>query len=177
MPRNYLRYTWTSPKLKSGKSPIHGDGVFAVEKIAEGEKIMEFGGEIISKKQAFSGNYRSKSIWIVGEDKYLALPYTDTRISLDENLNHSCDANTWLEDEVTVVARREIVPGEEITLDQGTWNFDDKAYVDNQEHCSCGQPDCRRILMENDWKLDKVQDRYKGHFHPMIQKMIDSLLI
>ncbi len=173
MQRQYLRYTWASQKLTSDKSDIHGEGVFADQKIAKGEKVMEFGGERISREQAFSGNYRSRSIWIVDQDLFLALPKTDTQISLDENLNHSCDANAWLEDEVTLTALREIKPGEEITLDQGTWNFEDSAYTDNKEPCSCGTARCRHILTENDWKIPAVQERYKGHFHPMIQKMID----
>ncbi|OGZ96373.1 MAG: hypothetical protein A2847_00995 [Candidatus Sungbacteria bacterium RIFCSPHIGHO2_01_FULL_50_25] len=174
MPRQYLRYTWVSPKLKSGKSVIHGDGVFADQKIAEGEKVMEFGGELVSREHAFSGNYRSRSIWMVEKDLFSALPKADTQISLDENLNHSCDANTWLEDEVTLTARREIEPGEEITLDQGTWNFEDSAYTDNKEQCSCGAVTCRHILTENDWKILDVQERYRGHFHPMLQKAIDA---
>ena len=168
-----MRYTWVSPKLKSGKSDIHGDGVFADQKITEGEKVMEFGGERISREKAFSGNYRSRSIWIIDQDLFLALPKTDTHVSLDENLNHSCDANTWLEDEVTLTARREIKPGEEITLDQGIWNFEDNAYTDNEEPCSCRVARCRHILTKNDWKILDIQERYRGHFHPMLQKMID----
>ncbi len=98
MEKQYLRYTWVSPKLVSGKSKIHGDGAFATEKIMKGERLMEFGGKLISREQAFSGNYRSRSIWPVDNDLFLALPKTDKRVSLDENLNHSCDANAWLED-------------------------------------------------------------------------------
>ncbi len=177
MENQYLSRTWINPKLKAGKSPIHGDGVFAGEKILERERVMEFGGELISKEEAFSGNYRSRSVWIVDENSYLALPKSDTQESLDENLNHSCDANTWLIDEVTIVAKRDIEAEEEITLDQGTWNFEDNAYTDNEEPCSCGAKGCRKVLTENDWKIPNVQERYKGHFHPMIQKMINSVIL
>jgi len=173
MAKQYLRYTWVSPKLEPRTSSIHGEGVFAKELITKGEKLMEFGGELISREQAFSGNYRSRSVWIVDNNHYLALPKSDTHVSLDENLNHSCDANAWLEDAVTLIAKRDIIAGEEITLDQGTWNFDDKDYTDNQEPCSCGSANCRHMLSENDWKIPEVQERSKGHFHPMVQKMID----
>ncbi|TAN32137.1 SET domain-containing protein [Patescibacteria group bacterium] len=173
MNKQYLSRTWANPKLKAEKSKIHGDGVFTNERILEGEKVMEFGGELISREQALSGKYRSRSIWIVGADRYLALPKSDNQESLDENLNHSCDANTRLIDEVTIVAKRDIEAGGEITLDQGTWNFEDIAYTDNKEPCSCGAKDCRKILTENDWKISSVREKYKGHFHPMIQKMID----
>jgi hypothetical protein len=173
MPRTYLRYTWVDPRVVSGPSSIHGEGVFAKEKIAAGDKIMEFGGEVISREEAFSGKYRSRSIWPIEGDIFLGLPMSDTHESLDEHLNHSCDANAWLTDEVTIAARRDIQPGEEITLDQGTWNFDDDSYTDDREPCSCGSTLCRRVLTKDDWKLSDLQERYRGHFHPLIQKMID----
>jgi len=174
MMKQYLQRTWVSQKLVSGKSSIHGVGVFAKEKVVQGEKLMEFGGESISRERALSGNYRSRSVWIVSPDRYLALPNSDTKESLDEHLNHSCDANAWLGDEVTLVARRDIEAGEEITLDQGTWNFEYADYTDDKEPCSCGAKDCRRVLTESDWKLPSVQEKYKDHFHPMAQELISG---
>jgi hypothetical protein len=174
--RRYLKRSWVNPKLKVGKSRIHGEGVFANEKILQGEKLMEFGGDMVSRKKAFSDDYKECSVWPVSSDHYLSSPTSDTGEDLlDEYLNHSCNANAWLVDKVTLVAKRDIDPGEEITLDQGTWNFDDAYYVDNQEPCTCGAINCRHILTENDWKLSDVQERYKNHFHPMAQKMIDSI--
>jgi uncharacterized protein len=176
MDKQYLTRTWVSPKLVSVKSKIHGDGVMTTQKIAKGERLMEFGGDLVSREEVSSSNYRSRSIWAIDEEHFLALPKTDTEESLDEHLNHSCDPNSWLDDEVTLVAKRDIEAGEEITLDQGTWNFDDQAYTDNQEPCFCGAANCRHKLTENDWKLPEVQERYRGHFHPMIQKFIDESL-
>ena len=140
----------------------------------ESEKVMQFGGQLISREEAFSGKYRSRSIWMVDDGLFLALPNTDPEPSFDENLNHSCNANTWLIDEATIVARRDIEAGEEITLDQGTWNFEDDSYIDNKTPCSCGTDDCRHILTNDDWKLPDVRERYKDHFHPIIQRMIDT---
>ncbi|OGZ99258.1 MAG: hypothetical protein A3D57_01535 [Candidatus Sungbacteria bacterium RIFCSPHIGHO2_02_FULL_46_12] len=174
MAKQYLQRTWVSPKLTPGKSSIHGDGVFAKKQIIRGEKLMVFGGALISKEQVLSGSYRSRSIWIVSPNHYLALPNSDTKESLDEDLNHSCDANAWLIDEVTLVAKRDIAPGEEITLDQGTWNFEDNAYTDNKEPCSCGTKTCRKILTENDWEIPSIQEKYKGHFHPIVEGLISK---
>lgn len=171
MRRGYRPRTLVSSKLSLGPSRIQGDGVFARERIAEGETVMEFGGETISRQEMEAGDYRIASIWPVGRGTFLALPSSDRHDSLDEYLNHSCDANTWLTDEVTLTARRDIEPGEEITLDQGTWNVED-AYTDDGEPCSCGAMTCRRILTEEDWKRADVQARYAGHFHPMIQALM-----
>ena len=171
MPKTYLKRTWVNPKLRPDRSRIHGEGVFAGRKISKGELVMEFGGERVTAAEL--ANYRERSVWIVSPGVYLALTNTDTEPSLDEHLNHSCDANCWLAGETKMVAKRDIAEGEEITLDQGTWNFDEGEYSDDAA-CSCGAMNCRRVLTENDWRRADVQERYRGHFHPLIQKMIDS---
>lgn len=168
----YLKRSWISPKLASGQSKIHGEGAFAVQNISKGELLMEFGGELVTREQDLP-HYRERSVWMIREGAYLALPNTDTEPSLDEHLNHSCDANSWLTDETKVVAKRDIQAGEEITLDQGTWNFEASDYTDG--HCVCGAKNCRRMLTAGDWRRPDVQERYRGHFHPLIQKMIESL--
>jgi len=167
----YLKRTWVSPKLVSGSSKIHGDGVFASGPIAMGELLMDFGGERVTRGQLHG--YRERSVWEVQAGTYLALPNTDTGDSLDEHLNHSCDANAWLADETKIVARRDIAAGEEITLDQGTWNYDEAEYAHDGTTCSCGAKNCRGVLSENDWKRVDVQEQYRGHFHPLVQRMID----
>lgn len=172
--RTYLARSWVHPDLIGGESKIHGEGVFASAPIARGEKLMEFGGERISGEQSANG-YRECSVWAVAHDTYLALPESDPDPSLDENLNHSCDPNAWLTDEVTLVARRDIAAGEEITLDQATWNYDDAEYTWDDMDCRCGARGCRGGLTEKDWMLSELQARYQGHFHPIVQKMIDAL--
>jgi hypothetical protein len=175
MSRQYLKRSWINPRLISRKSSIHGQGVFTEEHISKDEKLMEFGGDLVSGENVFSGKYRERSIWPVYPDHYLALPITDESDSLDEDLNHSCDANAWLIDEVVLVAKRDIKAGEEVTLDQGTWNCEFDAYTNDQKPCSCGASDCRKKLTKEDWKLSSVQRKYAGHFHPIIQVMLDGV--
>ena len=172
--KRYLTRTWISPKLVPGESKIHYDGVLAAAAVKRGEKLMEFGGELITRAEADDGPYRVRSIWAVGPDAYLALPQSDTAPSLDENLNHSCDPNAWLAGDVTLVARRNIAAGEEITLDQGTWNFDETEYTVDAEDCTCGSSLCRTRLTENDWQLPDLQKRYRGHFHSIVQVLIEA---
>jgi hypothetical protein len=171
MKRKYLARSWVSPKLAIGSSKIQGRGVFARETILTGEIVMEFGGERITRQQMESGDYRIRSIWPVAPDTFIALPNSDPDVSLDEYLNHSCDANTWLSDEVTLTASRDIALGEEITLDQGTWNIED-AYIEDREPCSCRAKTCRGMLTEEDWKRSDVQERYAGHFHPLVAALL-----
>jgi hypothetical protein len=170
--KSHLPRSWISPKLVPGPSTIHGVGVIAAAPIAQGERLMEFGGSAISAADVATELYRERSVWMVGDGAYLALLKSDPVPSLDENLNHSCDANSWLDDAVTLSARRAITVGEEITLDQGTWNFDEDEYIWDQDRCSCGAARCRKTLTKSDWQLPELQERYAGHFHPFVQQMI-----
>ena len=40
-------------------------------------------------------------------------------------VNHSCDPNIWMQDDVTVVTRRDIARGEEIGGDYAVWEAGD----------------------------------------------------
>jgi hypothetical protein len=174
MPRTYLPRSWVNPKLVTGQSAINGTGVFAQTTQSKRRKADGVrSAAMLPREQALSGDYRIRSIWPVAQDMFIALPLSDDLLSLDEYLNHSCDANAWLDDEVTLTAKRDISRGEEITLDQGTWNIDDP-YVEDRDPCSCGSLRCRGMLTEGDWQLAEVQTRYEGHFHPMIRHLMQG---
>lgn len=173
MYKQYLPVTWSRDTLVVLPSKIHGTGVFTNTEINEGETVMEFGGMLISRDEAYSGKYRSKSVWPVLNNLYLASPIGSIP-ALDEGLNHSCDANCWLLDEVTLISKRKIEVGEEITLDQGTWNFEDASYTDDSAQCNCGSTDCTGSLTKHDWLIPRVQYKYSKHFHPVVQDLIDG---
>jgi hypothetical protein len=84
--------------------------------------------------------------------------------------NHSCDPNAWLVDEVTIVARREIAAGEEITIDYATMS----GYEAWTMTCRCGarQPECRRAVTGGDWRRADLQQRYASHWSPFLERRI-----
>jgi hypothetical protein len=88
---------------------------------------------------------------------------------LDYFVNHSCDPNVWMEGSVTVVAGRDIHPGEEIRGDYAVWECE-AGYV--LEPCNCGSPQCRQRITGNDWMIPELQERYKGHFLTFIAQRI-----
>ncbi len=171
--KSYLPKTWVRPGLFKQKSLIHGMGVFTESAIKNGETVMIWGGEVIPQDtyEDVWQNYRNGTVVQISEKEYLAAPITDNE-SLDESLNHSCDPNTWLVDEVTLVARRDINPGEEITLDSATWNDDDSEEYSDDDLCTCGSPLCRKKILADDWKNPELQQRYKGHFSPYLETRI-----
>src|SRR5205823_12609126 len=84
-------------------------------------------------------------------------------------INHSCDSNVWMDDAFTLSARWPVEAGEELTIDYamleadvGAWDFE----------CQCGSPVCRGVVTGDDWRRPELQHRYRGHFSPLINKLI-----
>ena len=173
---SYLSHTWVHPALFVNKSKIDQKGIFTSDPIAKGEKVMIFGGILANINDLDENKYRLLSMFPMSDEIYLGLPITDTSESIDEYLNHSCNPNVWLIDEVTVVARRDLKTGEEVTMDCATWDSDPSYTYSNDGKCYCESTLCRKVLSHDDWKKPELQTRYKGHFAPYIQRKIDNLI-
>ena len=127
-------------KIRLGSS-AYGQGVFATERIAEGEKILEFAGPLLRREQLPACCERTADRYLqIGEDMYLGASG-----ALDDYVNHSCSPNSGLvyhSNGVTLVALRVIQAGEEL-------NFDYSTSMDEEEwtmECGCGSPICRGIV-------------------------------
>lgn len=173
--KNYLKHTWAHPALYVKKSSIDKKGVFTAKPIRKGEKVMIFGGILINKNDLDENKFRMLSLFPIDDDYFLGLASDDNFDGVDEYLNHSCDGNIWLTDEVTVTARRDIKAGEEITLDCATWDTDPAWTYSDDGKCYCGSIKCRKMISPDDWMKKDLQEKYKGHFAPYIQKKIDKL--
>jgi uncharacterized protein len=176
--KKYLSHTWVDPRLTTGVSKINGTGIFATKPIKKGETLIIWGGELVSKKDLDLTKYHAQSLVLIKDDTYLGLPIVDNYQGIDEYLNHSCDSNAWLKDEVTMVARQNIKSGAEITLDHALWDMDtqwDYLSEEVSKDCNCGSSKCRKHLTPNDWKILELQKRYAGHFSPYIKKHIQRL--
>ena len=159
----YLNETWFDPRLASSPSAIHGTGLFATAPIRAGETVMVWGGAAWTRAQLDAGEVPPCSFSFIDDDVLLAGPED----GLDYFVNHSCDPSVWMADEVTIVARRDIDAGEEITGDYALWEADDAYLV---ESCTCGAADCRGVIRGSDWQRPELQERYAGHFLPYIER-------
>jgi hypothetical protein len=74
--------------------------------------------------------------------------------------NHSCNPTIWLDEDYSLLARREIGAGDELTIDYATMVADPGW----QMACRCGSANCRGLIGGEDWKLPGLQARYAGHF-------------
>lgn len=109
--------------------------------------------------------------WSGTGDTWLWQP-PDDRAASDHFLNHGCDANVWMADEVTLVARRLVAAGEELTADYALWELD-REWV-SPFRCRCGAPECRGVITGRDWEDPELQRRYAAHFHPVLNARIGA---
>ncbi len=169
MVRTYRRRSWLDPRLEVRPSPIAGRGLFARKPIQAGEVVVLWGGVLMTAEDIHAGRARAGSIAAVEEGVYLAGP-AEAEASPDDFMNHSCDPNVWMRDEVTLVARRDILAGEELTADYAMWEADESWAA--PWHCRCGSAGCRGRVTGHDWRLPDLQARYRGHFSPFIERRI-----
>jgi hypothetical protein len=170
----YRRRYWTDPRTEVRPSPIQGQGVFAREPILAGEIVEIIGGTLMTQAEfeAFAATASRFNAVQIAEGTHLVEKpeVTDTRRG---SLNHSCDSNLWMADEATLVARRDIAAGEELTVDYALFTADPAWELDGT--CRCGSPSCRETVRGSDWRLPEVQDRYRGHFSPFINERIRKI--
>lgn len=151
---------WVSSKIEIRKTAGKGRGTFAVGEIKAGEPLIIFGGEYTDSEGAKRARLAGKLAMQWGDD-------------LGHFINYSCDPNAWMKDVFTIVAKRNIKIGEEITTDYALWEADEN-YISKWE-CKCDSPICRKKVTCKDWRLPELQERYKNHFSPLINKKIKAI--
>jgi len=158
---------YTSPKLEARPNQAKGNyGVFACARIAAGELLIIWGGEIMSYEELIHlpEQQRQHSVQIE-ENAYLV---TVKNPDPGDYINHSCMPNAGLSGQIAVVAMVDIEIGEEVCFD---YAMSDGTPYDEFD-CGCGTPLCRGRITGNDWRLPELQMRYDGFFSPYLQRRI-----
>ncbi|MFT4637910.1 MAG: hypothetical protein ACI8T1_001225 [Verrucomicrobiales bacterium] len=153
----------TSLYCKPDGSRIHQQGIFATRNIPEETEIIPYVGEKISKKE---GDSRATALAEEREgtgDASVYMFILDDDYDIDGNLphntarliNHGCSPNCEaqiIDDEIWIVALKDIKKGEELTFDYG---FDLDHYEDHP--CRCGSPNCIGYIVAQEYwpKLKK----------------------
>lgn len=158
--------SWMSPKVMTAESAFHGRGIIAIERIEAGERLIVWGGPSYTDAHG-AARARAEGRAVMQWDDDIFSCETDAPDWEEPFLiNHSCDPNSWMEGPFTIVAMRDIGPGEEITVDYALWEFDETrgpSWV-----CRCGSSCCRGGVTGSDWKLPELRKKYAGHFSPLL---------
>jgi uncharacterized protein len=148
---------------------IEGRGLIALGLIQEGEVISTVPSDSTRTLLADVLSWSPEK-----QDEYLVHSYqlSETECISEHDdakyMNHSCDPTSWWRDDETMIARRDIQPGEEITYDYATTELD----VPMDMMCRCGSAMCRGHVTNKDYLLPEWQRRFGDHLPMHMLKAI-----
>lgn len=113
----------TLPKIVRRRSHVHGDGVFAAERITKNTRIIDYAGELVRNGEACDARearyLEEGCIWVFRVNRAWS---RDAAVggNIARFINHSCAPNCRFEirdKTIWIRANRDIARGEEITYD------------------------------------------------------------
>ncbi|KAH8100737.1 hypothetical protein DFH11DRAFT_1524916 [Phellopilus nigrolimitatus] len=137
--------------LRFARSPIHDWGLYAMERVARGEMVIEYVGEVVraavaDKREKAYERQGIGSSYLFRIDEDLVVDATK-KGNLGRLINHSCDPNCTAkiitingEKKIVMYAKQDIELGDEITYDYHFPLEQDKI------PCLCGSARCRGFL-------------------------------
>jgi len=163
MPATYL-----SPKTRVGPSPIEGQGLFARRPIRKGEVVAIKGGHVYDARTLARVKRRVAASYIQIADGVFIGTLTAREVRRNKMfINHSCAPNLGIRGQIVFVALRDIRAGEELTYD---WAMEEDTAA--RTTCRCGAPRCRGVLTGRDWRIPRLQRRYRGYFSSYLEDKI-----
>jgi SET domain-containing protein len=167
--------SYFTPKAEIRRSSFDKKGIFAKKLIKKGEIISEPGAGVIIREKEYK-KLQKKNFKTIGHyaikvaDRTYLISSKDGKLDKDDFFNHSCEPNAGIKEKFTLVAIKNIKPGEEITYDYAMTDCDKEDYF----KCRCGAKNCRGVVTGDDWKKPELQRRYKGYFSWYIQELINK---
>lgn len=156
-------------RIQTRRSGVHGNGVFAVQNLAEGETIIEYVGEIITWKEALRRHPHDPKdpnhtfYFHIDEDRVIDAKHGGNS---SRWINHSCNPNCEADEQdgrVFIKALRNIRAGDELFYDYGL--IIDAPYTKKllaEYPCWCGAKTCRgTLLAPKDDKPGKKKEKKK----------------
>jgi len=133
-----------SRSLSVKNSPLHGLGCFTTVRFLKGNRISEYAGEKISRREAMR---RMKGPNGKRISELEAEWYIDGSVDGNQTqyINHSCDPNAdafVIGGSLIIFALREIEIGEEITVDYLN------SFEQDQSVCQCRTASCRQRIIQ-----------------------------
>lgn len=169
--QNYIRdiEPWFCLGLTISSSNIHEQGVFTTQYLPLGTLIMRLGGYLYHVSQRQSQDITPSTTTPLSEEVILAEPYCGHK-DISDYLNHSCNPNIGFQDAISLIAIRDIQAGEELLIDYAYWECD--ATWKLKTICNCGNPNCRKAVTGEDWKLTSPSDSLFRYFSPFMKRRI-----
>ncbi|MCJ7553414.1 MAG: SET domain-containing protein [Ignavibacteriaceae bacterium] len=112
-------------------SSIHGSGIFTPTQIPAGSAILQISGEIISGNECERREEEENNVYIFwnGDDCYIDTAETNKIKYINHKCDYNCDVVETNNNRLLLVAARDILRDEELTIDYG--------YEEIYSGCSC----------------------------------------
>jgi hypothetical protein len=144
-------------------------GVFACEYIPKDAIIGVNGGRIVDNIDGIPDQIKYGVLIDIGV--YL-MPSNYNLMEDSWFINHSCDPNVEGIGGRLSIAKQEIEPGDELTVDYAPLVAGEENWFMN---CNCGSHTCRKVIKGDDWQNPTIAKRLWKSFSPYIQhKIINS---
>lgn len=173
---NGRMHSWMDSRLVVRNTPNYGNGVFANKHISQGSLLMVFGGYVLTRKEESQLPLQIRDAPIQIERDLVIGVLTEDDVASTDFVNHSCDPNTGIKGQISLVAMRDIESGEEITFDYGTVLYRAEGAPNYELECLCGSENCRGKITQYDWQLPALQKKYEGYFPYFIQEEINGII-
>ncbi|MFZ2886144.1 MAG: SET domain-containing methyltransferase [Candidatus Moraniibacteriota bacterium] len=167
-------FSWTNSEIEVRDIAKYGRGIFAKNEIKKGEMLAVFGGYVMNvkdEKNNLPDDINDNAVQI-SEDLVLGIK-KESELEKACYFNHSCNPNAGFRGQIFLVAMKNIKKDEQVTFDYGTVLFRSKNGIDYQFDCACGKSECRKVITNNDWKIKKLQQKYKGYFQHYLEEKIN----
>jgi SET domain-containing protein len=141
-------------RIQVRRSGVHGKGLFALQPISAGQRILEYKGELITWAQALRRHPHdpddpNHTFYFHVDDKHVI----DGKVGGNATrwINHSCDPNCEAEvsgQRVFIHALHDLEPGDELFFDYRLVLDGRHTPKVKQEYaCHCGSPRCRGTML------------------------------
>lgn len=127
-----------------------GKGLFAKRHINKGEEILRFTGDIIDFNQALAREINQADALQIGNNLYINLEDPGRFV------NHSCNPNAGIRNDVVLVALQDIGKGEQVYYDYSATMDEDNWVM----QCRCGSANCRKIVKDFKYLPSQVKQKY-----------------
>jgi uncharacterized protein len=155
---------------------MKGNGIFALKNFKKGEHILDITGEVIETDDPSSYSEEMREHWApLGKkgDKYKFIKPESPWMYM----NHSCDSNAGIINDRKLIASRDILEGDEITIDYSTLDIESLTEGKKQLMMKCGSKNCRKVISIFDQLGKNDQNRLKRFLNTYMRKKYKSLKV